>query len=283
MPMSRSCVAAICLAALVGVASAGAASATPVNLVQNGDFSSMSTPSGHLAVTPGTPTQLNYAPFIYPNYGEFVTGWKTTGSVWSQNVIWVPSATAASTVNASDIDTTFFGFPVRPLLPSSVTAPPDGGAFLAIQSNLVNSGIQQTVTGLTPGQTYTVSFYWAATMDNIDTAVESSSLTVFMDHASYATSTQTVSSNNGFWGTHSTPTFNGWLAESFDFVADTGSSVLKFLASGTPQGLPPYALLSGVSITQRAVPEPQNMLGLFAGGLALVGWVAFLRRRKQRV
>ncbi|MGH7057111.1 MAG: hypothetical protein ACREFZ_04400, partial [Acetobacteraceae bacterium] len=128
----------LCVATALALGTAGIANATP--LVENGDFSLISTATG---VNPRTPTQINYG-----SYGEFVEDWTTTGPLLSQNVVWFPGAKAASGTNALDIDT-IFPFGPRALLPGTVTAPPDGGAFLGMQSNMPSSGVQQSITGLT--------------------------------------------------------------------------------------------------------------------------------------
>jgi hypothetical protein len=279
----------ICLISFLAAASAGLANASPINLVTNGDFSQIHTPAGKLAVNPGTPTQLNYAPPRHSSsYGEFVDDWTTTGPRLPQHVVWFPSATAASGTNASDFDADITGG--RPLLPDSVTAPPNSTTFIGMQSNLKDSGVQQTIDGLTSGQTYTVSFDWAATQDRIDTGTLTSSFNVLLDNnLSYTTGAQTVRSDEGSpicilgvcSSTHSPATFNGWLSESFDFMADSASETLKFLSNGTPNGLPPFALLTNVSVTEsvHAVPEP-SALALFGGGL--IGLSLLSRRRARR-
>lgn len=270
----------LCMTAALAIGSVGVACATPINLVQNGDFSSTYTPPGDQAVTPGTPTQLNYRPLFQKSYGEFVSDWTTAGSLLSQHVVWFPSAAAASGTNAEDIDANIklFGGP-RPLLPTSVTDAP-GGSFIGMQANLPHSGIQQSIDGLTSGKTYTVSFYWAATQDNIDTGKTTSGFQVSIAATTFDTGTQTVFSNQGFLGTHSTATFAGWTAESFTFVADSTSAMLTFLARGTGFGLPPFALLSDVSLT--AVPEP-SVLVTFGGGLLGLGLLSLYTRRRERM
>lgn len=69
--------------------------------------------------------------------------------------------------------------------------------------------------------------------------------------------------------------FSGWFSEAFDFTATSATETLSFLARGGPAGLPPYALLDGVSLT--AVPEPATW-GLMIAGFAMVGAAARRRR-----
>jgi hypothetical protein len=63
-------------------------------------------------------------------------------------------------------------------------------------------------------------------------------------------------------------TFSGWVAQEVTLVADAATEVLWFLASGTPSGEPPFALLDGVDVT---VPEPPAAAMLVFGLLALLG------------
>jgi hypothetical protein len=72
--------------------------------------------------------------------------------------------------------------------------------------------------------------------------------------------------------------FEGWWFESFNFVADSTSAFLNFLSVGTPSGLPPMALLGGVSVT-RNVPEPP-VLAMFGGGLLGLGLLTLAARRR---
>ncbi|QYE36774.1 PEPxxWA-CTERM sorting domain-containing protein [Polymorphobacter megasporae] len=69
------------------------------------------------------------------------------------------------------------------------------------------------------------------------------------------------------------------MHESFTFHAKSTSQVLSFLSNGTPVGLPPIAVLDGVSVA--AVPEPA-MWGLMLVGFGLVG-TAVRRRRPSAV
>lgn len=72
--------------------------------------------------------------------------------------------------------------------------------------------------------------------------------------------------------------FVPWTLQSFVFSPTTASAVLTFLSSGEPFGLPPAALLDGVSLN--AVPEPAAWAMMLIG-LTLTGGV--LRARRGRV
>ncbi|MDR3533638.1 MAG: PEP-CTERM sorting domain-containing protein, partial [Rhodopila sp.] len=53
------------------------------------------------------------------------------------------------------------------------------------------------------------------------------------------------------------------------------SELLSFLATGTPSGQPPFALLANVSVTN--VPEPAAWTVMVSG---LVGLIGIARRRR---
>jgi len=50
--------------------------------------------------------------------------------------------------------------------------------------------------------------------------------------------------------------FSGWLFETMGFTAASSSEPLSFLSVGTPNGVPPFALLDGVTLSQSTAPEP---------------------------
>ena len=69
--------------------------------------------------------------------------------------------------------------------------------------------------------------------------------------------------------------FTGWMTQTFSFTATSTSETLSFLAQGAPDGLPPTALLTGVSLS---VPEPASW-SLVMLGVAGLGVFARKRRR----
>ncbi|MGH8184882.1 MAG: hypothetical protein ACREPH_14595 [Rhodanobacteraceae bacterium] len=252
----------LCVAMLLATGGVGIAYATPMNMVNNGDFSTATPPYNG-------PTQFNdnTGNCGFGSWGgEFVSGWTTNTGGYG---IWYPSATAASTVQAC----TRYGNTGNQFLPAAVTAPPTGsGTFIALdgQSNL-ETWISQTVSGLTSGAKYTVSFWWASTQEMSRTGATTEQFQVSLGGQSFLTGVNSI-------GTHG---WAPWAHNSFTFTANSASEMLQFLSIGTPANEPPFALLSNVSMTQ-SVPEPPE-LALFGGGLLGLGLMTvFARRRALR-
>jgi len=70
--------------------------------------------------------------------------------------------------------------------------------------------------------------------------------------------------------------FSGWQTEKFTFTASDTSEVLTFLSLGTPNGLPPMALIDNVSLT---VPEPASWAMMILG----FGAIGYAMRRRTRM
>jgi hypothetical protein len=147
-------------------------------------------------------------------------------------------------------------------------ASPNGGNFLAADGAYNPGAISQTITGLTPGATYQVGFYWAGAQEAGPSWVGETTEQWQVSFGSQTQSTAVV--NNAAQG------FTGWQYQTFNFTADGTSDVLSFLASGGPGGEPPFVLLDGVSVN--AVPEPTGISLMVIGTLCL-GVVVGLRRR----
>ena len=210
--------------------------------------------------------------------GQGVTGWTATGfSLY----YFGGTQTSVSAANSYSDPLTYFRNGTTsganagnsgPAVPVS----PNGGNFIALDGDSSfqcgtgckspGASISQTVTGLTAGQRYDVSFYWAGTqlINRNGPTTERMAVTFGGDQRS----TNTVSVAPGG--------FSGWMQATLRFTANSASEALTFLSYGTPEGLPPVALLDGVSVTA-TVPEPASW-ALMIAGLFGLGWAV---RRHQ--
>jgi hypothetical protein len=152
---------------------------------------------------------------------------------------------------------------------------PDGGNFVGLDGDQgdvatgvpnVQGGISQTINGLAIGEHYILTFNWAATQIANRKGDTTDQLHITFGDESVDTAIVPVAEGE----------FEGWYTGQYQFTATSNSQVLSFLSVGTPSGLPPIALLDGVSLT--AVPEPATwaMMLLGFGGIG-----AMIRRRRQ--
>jgi hypothetical protein len=145
---------------------------------------------------------------------------------------------------------------------------PTGGNFLASDSDYLTTAVTQTINNLVVGQTYAVSFVWAAAQQEGSsfTAASQDDWQVTLGGTTQTTPIQAIVGKG----------FSGWATQTFDYVATSSSEVLSFLASGeSTSGLPSFALLANVSVTQ--VPEPATWALMLSGLASLV--VVGRRRR----
>jgi choice-of-anchor C domain-containing protein len=137
----------------------------------------------------------------------------------------------------------------------------DGVRSLDLSGNAAGS-VEQTITGLTIGSTYQISFDMAGNNDGGDVIKDLIAATI-------------GSVNFSFDVTGTSNTNMGWVAKSFVFTAIATSQLLKFTsAEANAYG----AALDNVSIS--AVPLPAA-LPLFGAGLAALGLAGLRRRRRQ--
>ncbi len=90
-----------------------------------------------------------------------------------------------------------------------------------------------------------------------------------------------LGSQNQFTPIISNPShgFSGWRQETFTFTPPSASEVLSFLSIGTPGGVPSFALLDGVSVSDTPEPATWALLGTSLAGLS---GFRLLRRRSAR-
>ncbi len=289
----------LCTAMLLAGGSIGIACASPTNMITNGDFSSATSPySGptQFGTRTGTSDNGTGSPCTYG--GQFVDGWSGNNGYG----IWYPNATAASTENAcTQFGKGDSGDGTSQRLPSTVTAPPVGsGAFIGLDGQPgLNFGVSQTLSGLIPGDKYTVSFYWATTQEMSKEGATNEMLQVALGNQALFTPVNVCggspynpiypcrSAPSGWVGqSYLTPSqhigthgWSGWMQQTFTFTAGSPSDVLSFLSVGTPRALPPFAVMAGVSMSHN-VPEPPE-LALFGGGLLGLGFLTVLARRRE--
>jgi hypothetical protein len=148
------------------------------------------------------------------------------------------------------------------------TDSPNGGAFIAQDSAFQQSAIQQTITGLTVGQQYTLSFDWAAAQQSGFDGPSSSQWQVSLGSEEHDTAFANIPGGG----------FSGWMHQSFTYTATADTEVLSFFANGSPQ-VPPFALLDSVTLT--AIPEPSTMIASLTM-FGLFGTVWAYKRLKVR-
>ena len=234
------------------------------NFVTNGSFESYT--GGYN----GSPSKLSSTP--QTNY-TVLTGWNLITNLATQDPIAALFAPGTAETTGSYLPNdngglTFWGTANggNNVIPASS---PDGGNFLALDgAPAYQVGISQTLSNLTIGQTYAVSFYWAGAQNYGFSGSNTEAIQV-----SFGASTQETSVyNNPSHG------FSGWMNQTFLFKADSTSDLIKFIAIGTPNGAPPFSLLDGVQVN--VVPEPASIMLM---GISIIGFVTYRRCRKKIV
>lgn len=251
--------AAASLVAATLAALAAAVAATPAraagNLVVNGDFEQFSNPSA----TPTASYQLNSP---HTSTGGSLSGWTNAGYSFIFN---------AGTADTTGAHSSEYNNTLKLWGPNSgsanglVAASPTGGNFLANDGAYEQGALTQTISGLTVGYTYLLSFWWAAAQQTGYTGATTEAWGVTFGSQTY--NTETVSNpSQGF-----TP----WRQAVFSFVPTSASQTLSFLAAGAPSGTPPFSLLDGIVLM---APEPSS-LTVVAVGLLGAAWLGRSRRR----
>jgi hypothetical protein len=242
----------LAIAAVASLSSIGAGQAT--ELITNGNFET------------GTYGQIGY--------NATLQGWNTSG----YNFLFNPSNDEVVGVNGSAGTVRLWGLNNGGI--GNLGASPVGGNYVAADGAYQVGALSQLVTGLTAGQKYNLSFYWAGAQQYKFDGVTTEQFKVTFGNDTYYTAVKTDPSHG----------FTGWTQDGATFTATGTSELLSFLAIGTPGGEPPFSLLDGVSMSaipaapaspsSSKVPEPST-LAILALGLGILG-VGALRRKPQR-
>lgn len=168
-------------------------------------------------------------------YNTNATGWQTTG----YNFVFGPGTADTTGVTGSDGPLSLWG-PGNGSANGLPSSSPNGGNYIAADGAYEIAPITQTVNGLTVGKTYQLSFDWAAAQQSGFNGPTTDQWIVSFGNMTLSTPVLSIPSHG----------FSGWQTQSFDYVASSSSEVLSFLANGTPSGVPPFALLDGVTINR---------------------------------
>ena len=135
------------------------------------------------------------------------------------------------------------------------------GAVLLNERSGPSTSASRTLTGLTGGQTYTVSFLF-----NGDNTPVGGGYSVLAD--------VNAGSVSSFSGTVQAPGTNPGTLASFNFVAVSGSNVLRFRQTSSFDASP---IIDNITVSTAAVPEPGTWALMIVG---FGGAGAMLRRRR---
>jgi len=251
---------ALVLSAVLLTTLAGAAQAQ--NLVTNGTFSQLQVQSSAEFGTVNngfTPTQQ-------------ITGWTTAG----YNFVFLPNTVdttgASGQYNAVGSPGLTLWGPNNGSANGLPAVSPTGGNFIGADGAYEVSAITQTLNGLTPNHAVAVSFAWAGAQQSGFTGPTTDNWTVSLGNVTASNPAQTTKTVS-----LSTEGFSGWMTQTFTFMPTSTSEVLSFLATGTPAGQPPFALLANVSAAN--VPEPAALTVMMSGLAGLIG----IARRRHRM
>jgi hypothetical protein len=227
-----------------------------VNKVLPASFGGSTQPTGW---TVGSAPVFTFS-YLYGPGGADATGATGTGIPNSLPIyLWGPNNPSPNSLNG---------------LPATS---PAGGNFLALDSDpSFASPISQSISGLTPGVKYDLGFWTAGAQFRDGTGGAFNGATVGRLDVSLDGDHQLSPLTS--IGSHG---FSGWQHIDMIFTANSPTETLTFLATGGSPGLPPAALLDGVTLNPVGVPEPSSLLLTVLGLLGL--GIVYLRQRRARL
>jgi hypothetical protein len=290
----------------------GAATAHAGNLVQNPDFVGTGGQGGFGEFYPDTSVSTNYN----PDYAVTISGWNApqTSAIndYAPFLFAVdPAAVVTSTGFPDSWDNShpsLWGPSNGGTLDAGTLLPAGGeSTALLLDADYHITPIYQVIplADLTVGKEYTISFEYAAGQWSGRYGPTTEGLEIGLG-GSVVQIASTSSSNGANGDTLASQHFSGWSSFSATFVyggnptnmtygADYGGEAfqaaanwLTFIGEGSPQGLPPTLMITGVGLTQapdgtpvytNPVPEPAAW-ALTIMGFGALGAIA--RRRRAR-
>jgi len=232
------------------------------NIVTNGSFD-LTTLTGSQQPTYGTGTGCTGGSLEDWCEGDGGTAGTTNNGTNALSLLYFAGTQAESVTDTFGANNFSLWQGITHTIPNSS---PSGGNFLVVDGGSgYNLSIYQTISGLTSGASYQLSFYQAAGQQNGKTGATTEQWQVTFG-------TQTLDST-----LQSNPSedFQPWTLQTMTFKATSTSQILSFLALGTPNGVPPMVFLDGVSMAQ-VVPEPSSL------AIAGLGLCALLVARRLR-
>lgn len=256
VPRTSRLFAAFVISLMLPTVFAGSASAQ-TNLVKNGDFSK-------IIVSPaGAPSSFQFGSGY--TSAETLSDWSTSG----YNFVFLPNtADVGGAVGNAGVVKLWGPNDNGGIANGLPTSSPTGTNFVAADGAYQVSAITQQVSGLIVGQKVAVSFAWAGAQQSGFTGPTTDEWTVDLGSSPAQTTSLLSLPSHGA---------SAWVNQTFTFVATSSTELLSFLATGTPSGQPPFALLANVSVTN--VPEPASVVMLLT---ALAGLTGVVRRRGAR-
>lgn len=205
------------------------------------------------------------------DFNTSATDWSVPSPPGSYTFLYAPGTADTGGANGEYGNVALWG-PGNGVPNGLPAASPAGGYFVGEDSGFQVGTIQQTINGLTVGDTYTLGFYWAAAQQEFFTGATQSGWQVSLGSDTQSTAFASIPSEG----------FSGWQYQTFNYTASSTSEVLSFLAIGGSQN-PPFALLDGVTLnaTTSPVPEPATLSMLIGGLMSGLGVLRYKRLHKR--